>query len=1832
MDSTPNASQTNLPTSVPAQEVPRSDIPPASGSKLKRWMFRVRDYFKNLKRPQKLALAFVCIAVLLAAGWMLLPRSKDGFSDLLIDPAYAQDNFEVTATQADSIGVEGGTAFLIKSKTEIADMDVLKKSIMLEPAMSFNLEKIDKQNFKVVPQSPLQGRQVYNLAIESAYVGEDGVKQERDYSWAFQVKDTFKVAQTLPRNETTYIPLDTGIEITFSQDNFKNYEDKVKIEPETKGKFEKHNRTLVFVPESLAAGTLYTVTVSKDMELEGSDNRLSEDFVFRFETDATGAKRGEYQSLEFEKYFNEFSTVTKPVFGLYSSGNTAQSVGVKVFGFTGEDKFAGAVTERAAVPDWASYSRATYLRETASLTKVSEYNLPVSSYSSYQQFFSLPDVLPQGYYLVEMTWGNMTRQAFFQVNDLSVYTSVTNSDTLVWVHNLQNKEPVKAASVENADGSFKVETDESGLATFRTDTTFALKAGERKSTLVKVRSGGFTSIVPLDITYGEVYDDPSANDYWYYFYTDRSLYKPTDTVNLWGYLKARSGELASQEVTVRLIRNDSYDYYYDPIVISETKAQVKDGAVSGQLPLQNVTPGYYSLEFKSGDTTINTQYIEIQAYTKPAYDISATSEKKAIFAGENIVVKTAASFFEGTPVADMNLGYTAYGGVQGEVKTDAAGSATITIPTIYNDCSRQEYCYYPDGNDIQVHPTQGEEGEISADASVRVFGPHVAVRGDFVQVNDTLARITARVNGVDVDKINSGRETSYDDYYGAAVQGIKVHAELKEIIYTKEVMGEYYDFINKIVRKQYNYVTSEKALGTYDAVTDAEGKNVYELPIKLDRSYKVKLFVDDGTGRTAVTTEYLYTFNDEDYDYNYYNLVFKTATGEEGEPEFSVGDKVEVKFMNGEKQLDASSKNDFLYYRLQDGIISHELSSQPTYGFTFEEQYIPGVYLEGVWFDGNSYHESKTSTWWRGSDALFVGFKRSDRKLNIQVTADKGKYKPGEEVVLKAKATKDDGSAVRTSLNLNLVDEAFYALSGESADTLNGFYGNPMSSGKLAYYSTHELPVGAPTAEGGGCFTAKTEVLMADGAQKDIKDVKVGDEILTFENEFTKKLVSARVAETFRHEVGGYLVINGELEVTPEHRVFVNNGWQMIGEAKLGDILVGADGERITIRTIERVRKIVPVYNLRIEKYSTFIADGIYVHNDKDGGRQLFVDNALFASVATDANGEAEVRFTLPDNITSWRVTAQGISDDLFAGTGASSVLVSLPAFVTTTFADQYLSSDKPTIKVNSFGTALQSGDEVSYQLDAPSLGLNNYVRTGKAFTAEYVDLSALSAGTHKITASLQAGENTDKLTRSITVSDSRLVAAKQKYYDLAPELKIEGNPTGRTEIMFTDKERGRFYSQLSELAWTPGDRVDQKLSRVLSTDLKKKYFGEDIQTENFDGKIYQLEDGSISLLPYSDADLSLSVQIAALAPAYFDEESLKNYFYTVYNSQTSTGEEVGLSLWGLAALGEPVLIPIQHFATLADLSVKARLYGALAANNLGDKESARRIYIDLLEKNGENFDYYVRLKSGEDDSVNLQITALAAILAGGLDDPYRDRLWNYVNDRYSNEVLTNLEKLLYISKSLPTLRAGASGFTLQVAGRTEQIKIENGGHHKISVTPEELGQIKFSDLQGSIGVVSFFTQAVTEGNRGIVNPALSVQRQYFVNGTPATTFAENSLVEVHLNLGIQNDLPGEDYQVTDLLPSGLKIVTNPYLRGRSYDYCVRYPYEVDGQSVKFYVGKSWLNSPQNSCGGFYKYYARVISPGTYTAEPALIESLRGSDIKNYSASDQITISKPDGV
>ena len=63
----------------------------------------------------------------------------------------------------------------------------------------------------------------------------------------------------------------------------------------------------------------------------------------------------------------------------------------------------------------------------------------------------------------------------------------------------------------------------------------------------------------------------------------------------------------------------------------------------------------------------------------------------------------------------------------------------------------------------------------------------------------------------------------------------------------------------------------------------------------------------------------------------------------------------------------------------------------------------------------------------------------------------------------------------------------------------------------------------------------------------------------------------------------------------------------------------------------------------------------------------------------------------------------------------------------------------------------------------------------------------------------------------------------------------------------------------------------------------------------------------------------------------------------------------------------------------------------------------------------------------------------------------------------------------------------------------------------------------------------------------------------------------------------------------------------------------LNYPYRIDGQRVSFCVSDA-----PSSRGA--TYWARVVSTGEYTAEPALIQSMQSAQSINFSAADRVII------
>ncbi|MFF1746596.1 Hint domain-containing protein [Streptomyces mirabilis] len=95
-------------------------------------------------------------------------------------------------------------------------------------------------------------------------------------------------------------------------------------------------------------------------------------------------------------------------------------------------------------------------------------------------------------------------------------------------------------------------------------------------------------------------------------------------------------------------------------------------------------------------------------------------------------------------------------------------------------------------------------------------------------------------------------------------------------------------------------------------------------------------------------------------------------------------------------------------------------------------------------------------------------------------------------------------------------------------------------------------------------FPGGTQVLMADGTRRPIKDVRVGDLVLATDPA-SGKARPEPVTDTFRHDTNHLVDItlasDGTLTSTTGHRVYsADRGWVRVSDLRVGERLRAADG------------------------------------------------------------------------------------------------------------------------------------------------------------------------------------------------------------------------------------------------------------------------------------------------------------------------------------------------------------------------------------------------------------------------------------------------------------------------------------------------------------------------------------------------------------------------------------------------------------------------------------------------------------------------------------------------
>ncbi|MFA6309632.1 MAG: alpha-2-macroglobulin family protein [Clostridia bacterium] len=1659
---------------------------------------------------KKIISFLVIISMLVSVLFITTP------SNVRADTIDMRGGFELVPSDSDSTGVKVDSTYTLKSNTPITLAEITSRlSIDKEPAPT--ITESAPGMFAINLSREFEQNKLYTFRIKCP--GND------DITWTFQTIKTFGIESVLPADESTGVPVNSGIEINLTHDNYENLDNYFEITPKVEGRFERHKKTYVFVPKGFKNGTLYTVTVKEGVKLNDTNYKLEDNYSFSFETALSGTQTIEdtYTGyFSYNKNLNEFSPSENPKIPLYyyvnneSSDTASIEVSNCVYSYPGIDAFIDAVDKRNQVPIWAYYSFSENIADKTGLPKVVEFNQKLPVNSSDINFINIPQKLHEGYYLLDSTYENINFQTFIEVTEIGMYIVKSEGKTLIWLNDLSAKTSINGATITDVGSNLTFITDNSGVAYFDTPKS---NPSDKESTLLqdsktyfKIATKDNKTAVLNYYSYAYNYywgEDP--NLYWNYLFTDRGIYKPDDTIKLWGMVKNRYSEQTVDTVTVEVSRGFSYwgyeramDSYYsnytDQPIASESFT-VENGIYKGNVDLPSPDQGGYRVVVKAGETVISSAYITVENYTKPTYKLEITSDKEAIFANQAFNFEIKASFFEGTALPKLPIKYSIENNymlkdMSGTKNTNANGIVKIKYtPELFSDSQGEVYA------NLNVSSSLPQIGQISENKNVRVFANDISASFE-TEISGTERKISATVNKIVLERLNNGTSADYSDYLGDPIVSRVLSGTIYKNSWVRSENGTYYDFISKKTETMYKYDLVTVKLKDFEMTTNNEGKADYSFnsAINNDVYYSAKINCLDNSGKRMNFEVYISDSHIYSSDYHNENYNYKLTGGKES---YKINDNVDLTFKKGTTLMPSGS---YLFVKSQNGLRDYTVEDNPRFQFSFKETNMPNVFVTGIFFNGLTYIESEIYN---------CVFDSKTKELTLNAKTDKTSYRPGDTVTIDVSA-KDKSLSPRSAIvNLSMVDEALFKLQEQYVDTLAALY-KSVPSGIDFSYSSH-----------------------------------------------------------------------------------LNSGFQ--GYSTGGMSYGPFPGYSVTRDSVKDISSIP---------------------ESADSVREDFKDTAFFDTIILDNEGNGQFSFKLPDNITSWRITLNGVTQDLLGGSNTVSLRVSLPFFIDYSLNTDYLTGDEPVLGVNAYGTGLTDNQIVKFSVSSASG--KTITKTGKAFDRINIPLWELKAGTESITirASTTTGLN-DAVKHNITVSDTYHEFDNAAYKKLSDGIKFASGTKGTAKIIFIDRSRGQFLPSITSLKYTYGDRIDQRLASSIAQNLLEKYFpkysGNKFAAEP-DISEYQKSDGGIAILPYASSDADLTAKLIPFIEDDVNLVSLKNYLYSILEKDSSSKR--GNALYGLAVLSEPVLLDIDRIAAIDNLSVKETIYLALAYCELGETSKAKKLYEEKILKHIGKISPYYRVSVGVDNDDVLECTSLASILASKLNKPERTGLYNYCLKNSTNDTLINIEKLLYISSEIEKYDAVSASFSYTLSGKKHDVDLSNGNMFVLKVPSKNLNKVIISNVKGSASAIAI--KKAPEYTAKELDSNISVSRKYSVyksDGTVTTTFKENDIVKVEISWKIGKKAMDGNYEITDYLPSGLKPIENEWQFGPNSFKCW-YFRNIDGQKISFFAYKykrSYQPKP-------FVYYARVISAGTFKADSTTIQGLGTTNIINIGNPATITI------
>ena len=406
---------------------------------------------------------------------------------------------DVTPTDMENGIISENTHFLVK--VENGSVEKVRNAIYLEPAIDYEIKEVQVgSEYEIIPSSTLADNTLFN--IDS--VNGDVIS----YKWAFQTKDDLSVSSIYPANGAGFVSVNSVIEFSFSYPNIDGIEKHFSISPQVEGTLEKLAHSWRFTPSSpLASDTTYEITISAGLSY--GDEVMKKDFHSSFST----------------------FTQTVPSSSIKSKGITLDGVSTftesenPIVAFSSSDKEYFYNASYVTIKQIANADAfIEHLKgEQVEMTTLGDYTFDKIDNGSYSDKHIILDrTLLTGYYVFyfKSDAGQNLYTTDIEINNLAAYAFESERDAIVWV--AENGELRSGVKVNFKGKDY--ETGDNGLLSISGISDYSDNLD-----YLKIGDGDQPLVIALKNFRNDLY--PQG-----FIYTDRPLYTPNDTIQVWGYV------------------------------------------------------------------------------------------------------------------------------------------------------------------------------------------------------------------------------------------------------------------------------------------------------------------------------------------------------------------------------------------------------------------------------------------------------------------------------------------------------------------------------------------------------------------------------------------------------------------------------------------------------------------------------------------------------------------------------------------------------------------------------------------------------------------------------------------------------------------------------------------------------------------------------------------------------------------------------------------------------------------------------------------------------------------------------------------------------------------------------------------------------------------------------------------------------------------------------------------------------------------------------------------------------------------------------------------------